>query len=75
MHRMNKLFPNNVHPLERGGRVVLGIILLSLVFVGPHTPWGYVGLIPLFTGIFGDCPLYTMFGMSTCRLKTHPTQN
>ncbi len=46
-------------------RVVLGLGLLSLTVVGPHTAWGLVGLVPLATGTMGFCPLYRVFGMST----------
>ena len=51
---------------DRMIRVVLGAGLLSLVFVGPQTPWGIVGVVPLLTGIVGFCPLYRVFGLSTC---------
>jgi hypothetical protein len=51
---------------DRSVRVVVGLALLSLVFVGPHTLWGLVGLLPLLTGIFGFCPAYRLVGMSTC---------
>lgn len=64
---LEKLLPNNEHPVERALRVVLGIVLLSLLFVGPKTWWGLVGLVPLATGVLGSCPLYTLFGISTCR--------
>lgn len=47
-------------------RVVLGLVLLSLVFVGPQTLFGLIGLVPLLTGIFGFCPLYRLVGRSTC---------
>ena len=47
-------------------RVALGLVLLSLAFVGPQTPWGYIGLIPLLTGIVGFCPLYRLLGINTC---------
>jgi hypothetical protein len=50
-------------------RVVLGMGLLSLVFVGPRTPWGIVGVIPLVTGLVGFCPLYHLLGLSTCPLS------
>jgi hypothetical protein len=50
-------------------RVVAGLILLSLVFIGPKTLWGLVGLVPLLTGIAGYCPLYQLLGISTCPLK------
>jgi hypothetical protein len=45
-------------------RVVLGMGLLSLVFFGPQTPWGIVGVIPLLTGLVGFCPLYRLPGLS-----------
>ena len=66
---MADLCPTNEHPMERVLRVLLGLGLLSLVFVGPKTPWGYLGLIPLATGLLGSCPLYTLLGISTCPLK------
>jgi hypothetical protein len=50
-------------------RVVLGIQLLSLVFVGPQTPWGIVGVVPLLTGLIGFCPLYQLLGLSTVSTK------
>jgi Protein of unknown function (DUF2892) len=61
-----RMFPINQHPVERALRVLLGIGLLSLVFIGPRSPWGLVGIVPLLTGMFGSCPLYTMFGWNTC---------
>ena len=42
------------------------LIILSLAFVGPATPWGYLGIVPLLTGIIGWCPPYALFGVSTC---------
>ncbi len=62
---LSKLLPNNEGTLDRAGRVVIGLIGVSLVFVGPHTPWGWVGLVPLATGLLGSCPLYTMAGFKT----------
>ena len=47
-------------------RVAVGLVVLSLAFVGPQTPWGYLGLIPLLTGIVGFCPLYRLAGINTC---------
>lgn len=52
-------------------RVIVGAILLALVFVGPQTPWGWFGLVPLVTGIIGFCPLYRLVGIDTCRLRLH----
>lgn len=69
---MSRLFPANEHSLERVVRVAAGLGLLSIVFTGPQTPWGWLGIIPLATGLLGSCPLYTLLGISTCPLKkTH----
>ena len=66
---MSNLLPSNEHPLDRLLRVILGLGLLSLVFLGPKTAWGYLGLVPLATGLLGSCPLYTVLGLSTCSVK------
>ena len=60
----------NEHPVERTLRVLIGLGVLSLVFVGPKTPWGYLGLLPVITGLSGVCPLYSVFGFSTCRVSS-----
>ena len=67
----SKILPRNEHPIERALRVVAGLVLLSLVFVGPHTLWGLLGIVPLATGLLGSCPLYTLFGVSTCSVDRH----
>jgi hypothetical protein len=54
------------HPIERALRVVIGLVGISLVFIGPKTAYGWFGLIPLLTGVTGLCPLYTVLGISTC---------
>ena len=59
----------NEGTIDRGARIVLGLILLSLVFIGPQSLWGLVGLIPLTTGLAGFCPLYRLLGISTCSIK------
>lgn len=56
----------NVGTIDRVLRVIVGLALISLVFVGPMTPWGWVGLVPLATALFGTCPLYSILGISTC---------
>ena len=63
---LEKLLPRNEHKVDRVLRVVLGLALLSLVFVGPKSLWGLVGIVPLATGALGSCPLYTLLGLSTC---------
>ena len=52
---------------DRLARVALGLIILSLAFWGPKTALGWLGLIPLATGIVGLCPLYSLLGISTRR--------
>jgi len=58
----------NEGTIDRVLRVGLGVALIALVFVGPQTPWGWLGLVPLFTGLVGFCPLYRLVGVSTCKL-------
>lgn len=59
-------FSRNEHDLDRVARVLLGLGLIALVFFGPRTLWGLVGLVPLATGLMGTCPLYSILGLSTC---------
>jgi len=66
---LSRILPTNEHKIERALRVVLGLVLLSLVFVGPKTAWGWIGLVPLVTGFVGSCPLYTLLGWSTCPME------
>lgn len=56
----------NEGSLDRFVRVMLGLVLLALVFVGPKTWVGYIGVVPLVTGLVGFCPLYRLVGIRTC---------
>jgi len=67
---MNKFLVVTEHPIERILRALIGLGLLALVFLGPRTAWGWIGLIPLLTGVTGLCPLYTLLGISTCPKKS-----
>jgi hypothetical protein len=58
----------NVGTIDKSLRIVLGLILLSLVFFGPQTPWGWIGLVPLLTGLINWCPGYSLLGFNTCPL-------
>jgi hypothetical protein len=58
----------NEGALDRILRVIAGAGILSLAFVGPQTPWAYLGAIPLLTGLVGYCPLYAILGVNTCGL-------
>ena len=59
----------NVGSIDRALRAIVGLVLISLVFVGPQTVWGWIGVIPLATAIIGWCPPYSMLGISTCKTK------
>ena len=67
---MTRLFPRNEGTIDRVIRVALGLVVLSLVFVGPQTPWGWLGIVPIVTGLLGSCPLYTVLGLSSCPMPT-----
>ena len=59
----------NEGTIDRVLRVILGLVLLSLVFIGPQTVWGWIGIVPLVTGLVGTCPVYSLLGVNTCGLK------
>jgi hypothetical protein len=62
---MFNLLAKNEGALDRALRIVLGLGLLAIVFFGPKTPLGLLGLIPLATGLLGSCPLYSLVKVST----------
>lgn len=55
--------------VDRAVRVIAGLAILSLAFIGPKSAWGYIGLLPIVTGLLGHCPAYTVFGINTCPTK------
>jgi hypothetical protein len=63
---LRTFLPTNEGIVDRTIRFLAGAGILSLAFIGPETPWGYLGVIPLVTAIVGSCPLYTLLGMNTC---------
>jgi hypothetical protein len=65
---MSQYLPMNEATIDRAIRVVLGLGLLATTVVGPQSMYGLIGLVPLITGVVGSCPLYTLFGFSTCPL-------
>jgi len=50
-------------------RVAAGIALIAFTLLGVIGAWGWIGLIPLLTGLFNFCPLHTLLGLNTCKLK------
>ena len=59
----------NEGTVDRAVRIIGGLVILSLAFVGPQTPWGYLGILPIITGSLGYCPAYSLFGINTCGMK------
>jgi len=57
----------NIGSTERIIRIIAGAGILSLAFAGPQSPWAYLGIIPLATGLAGWCPPYALLGKSTCK--------
>lgn len=63
------MFKTNVGSLDRGARILAGLVLLGLAATGTVGAWGYIGVVPLATGLLGSCPLYSLFGFSSCPMK------
>lgn len=57
----------NVGMVDRIVRIVLGLAIVSLVFIGPQTPFGWLGLIFVATGFISWCPIYKALGVSTTK--------
>jgi len=56
----------NVGKVDQAIRIVVGLLLIAMVFVGPQTPWGWIGIVPLVSGLMRVCLIYRLFGFSTC---------
>jgi hypothetical protein len=63
----------NVGPLDKYLRIGVGLLLIVLAGLGTIGVWGYIGIVPLATGVFGTCPLYQMLGINTCNTEPPPT--
>jgi len=61
----------NIGNIERGIRVAGGLVLIALAVTGTVGWWGWLGAVPLATGLVGWCPPYAMLGISTCKTRTH----
>ncbi|MDN3563592.1 DUF2892 domain-containing protein [Paeniroseomonas aquatica] len=58
----------NVGGIDKGLRILAGLVLLALGWLGPLGWWGLIGLVPLATGLIGNCPVYSLLGVNTCPL-------
>lgn len=63
------MFMKNVGGFDRFARIIVGIALIILSYTGYIGTWGYIGIIPLITGLFSRCPLYSLIGLNTCPLS------
>ncbi|KAF0186660.1 MAG: DUF2892 domain-containing protein [Hyphomonadaceae bacterium] len=61
--------PINEAAWDRILRVTVGSAIISLVFIGPKTPWAWFGIVPLITGLVGFCPAYALLGVRTCKTR------
>lgn len=67
-----RMFKNNEGMLDRIVRVIIGLVILSLIFIYPDAGWRWwslIGIVPLVTGLIGTCPIYSILGLSTCPIK------
>ena len=59
----------NVGGIDRILRIIVGAVLIVLAGMGTIGWWGYIGVVPLLTGLFRFCPLYTLLGIKTCPIN------
>jgi len=59
----------NVGNTDRGLRVVAGLVLIGLTLADIIGPWGWLGILPIATGLLRVCPAYSLLGVNTCGIK------
>lgn len=59
----------NVGGIDKILRIIVGLVLIGLAATGTVGMWGWIGVVPLLTGLIGWCPLYPLLGMSSCPIK------
>lgn len=57
----------NVGITDKILRIIVGVALIAMVFIGPQTAWGWIGIVPLVTAFAGRCPAYSVLGIKTCK--------
>jgi membrane-associated protease RseP (regulator of RpoE activity) len=71
-HHWREIMRPNEGSMDRALRIIVGLAILSQVFVGLQTPWAWIGVVPLVTGLVGVCPAYSLLGLNTCGVKRTP---
>lgn len=61
---------SNVGGIDRILRIAIGIVLIALAITGAIGWWGWLGVVPLLSGLVGFCPMYRLLGLSTCPIKS-----
>jgi hypothetical protein len=64
------MFKTNVGGIDRVLRIVIGLVLIVLAAIGTIGVWGYIGVVPLLTGLVRTCPAYGLLGVNTCQMKS-----
>ncbi|PUE06675.1 hypothetical protein B9Z51_12020 [Limnohabitans sp. T6-5] len=59
----------NIGGIERIVRVLVGLVMVGLTLAGQIGVWGWLGLVPMATGLIGWCPPYSLIGINTCKTK------
>lgn len=59
----------NVGTIDRVLRIVAGLVLIALAATGTVGWWGWLGVVPLLTGLIGGCPAYSLLGVNTCPMR------
>jgi hypothetical protein len=60
----------NVGGIDRILRIAVGLLLIALAATGAVGVWGWIGIVPLATGLIGWCPPYAIFGINTCKTRS-----
>lgn len=60
---------SNVGGIDKIARIVVGALLILLALTGAIGAWGWIGVLPLATGLLNTCPAYSLLGINTCKLK------
>ncbi|AXF85534.1 hypothetical protein DTO96_101265 [Ephemeroptericola cinctiostellae] len=61
------MFKKNIGSLDRTLRIIIGVALIGLTLTGNIGTWGWIGVLPLLTGLMSSCALYTLLGVNTCK--------
>ena len=64
-----KVMKLNEGVIDRSLRIIVGVVLIGLTLTAKIGVWGWIGIVPLVTGLMGWCPLYTLLGFKTCKTK------